>query len=235
MKKEKTILDEFKDLNPKSNKNIVQFLSMKNAYLLAFIGDDRILSKELENEVLDFFEFFVDNGYLDKTEEARLDNWGENDALIIRIGGSLACKKMMKKIKKEIHDLSCELTEVTVNKANQLLNILWNIKKDKCIVFLFKDGTHNVLDVKKYIPKEMLEAEKDFLYLHFLKAFELDAVIIVRCYNNKKSCDLFSLVISDGEWESMPAEIMKTADMTFGEPDILTEYVEISKYMKVFN
>lgn len=81
----------------------------------------------------------------------------------------------------------------------------------------------------------MLEAEKDFLYMHFLKAFEIDAVIIVRCYKNKKSCDLFSLVISDGEWESMPAEIMKVAVMASGEPDITTEYVEISKYMKVFN
>ena len=232
--KRKTILDQFKSIKKRSNKNIIEFLIKQNELILISLGLTGELSEETKEEIADFFEFFVEKEYFEKTENARYEIWGEDDAPIMRLGAEYAFPRKIEEKKKQIENLEFELSESAVDKANYLLNNLWNIKKIKEIGFISEEYCQ-IINREEEIPEEMIEAEKERLYLALLSAFASKDTVwcIVSCFVKEKECDVFMLTLENEDWKIVPSEFAKTHRIVAPNPGVKVNYVHISKYMKV--
>lgn len=223
----KTILDNFKNLPNKDNDSVVGFLSICNATLLASLGSNNITEK-LKEEIIDFFDYFVDN-YEKRTRKARLSNW-PNDALILRVGYEYCLEKDFLKTKEEIKKFPYQVQD----EAEELRDIIFKIRKDKIITITFSDGSSEVLQIPGTIPKEYLENFKLQTLYYFCLMIEMNGNAVVRIVEKKNRFSIFGVLCLNNRWEPLSKELMERShnyDQNGNpvEPEEGVTFIQISK------
>ena len=228
---EGTILEQFQEYFLKHRKvsDIIGFLAVQNARLLGMLGmGDGKLSREMEDQVLEFVEFFDEN-FAEITEEARMENWGSVEPLILRLADSIADQRWME----EQEELLRSMTPALLHEAETLRDTIIGIRKNKMVAIACEEELFEV-EIPRTLPrKELEEFKKLFLYDMALVIREKGAVT-VRC-EEKEGFSIFGIRTTPvGMWVPVPAEEMKKAHTitTTGielEPEEDTVYTSIQR------
>lgn len=196
-----TILNNFKNLPNKDTDSIIRFLSFCNTRLIYKISAKSV-TEELKEEIIEFFNYFVDN-YEQQTRKARLSNW-PNDALILRTGYEYAMEKELVKIKGEIEKFPYEIQD----EAEELRDVIFKIRNGKTIAMSFSNGDLVTLQIPTLIQKGYLETFKCQVMYYFCLLINSGGSATVRISDSKDRFTIFGVLCSNGKWEPIAKEAM---------------------------
>ena len=197
-----TILEEFQNYFEKHKKvsDIIRFLSVKNAQLIGLVGTNNV-TKEMENQVLEFYKYFTKN-FDEVTAEARYENW-PNDAYILRAGESLYFQALEQEHKEFLRNVSDEVKD----EAKDLRDVLIDIRKHKILTVCTKDDKFVRGQFPKTITKRYLNnAKNEMLYLcaYMLENY---GSMIVRIINEDETAEIFGLRTDKNKhWQPLSKE-----------------------------
>ena len=226
------LVDEFKNYikNGSSTENIISFLSITNARL---IGQSAAgISEKLENEVLDFVQYFMENYYL-KTESDIYANW-PNGPFVFRLADEIIERNTFQNCEIAYADLSNRQKK----DVNTLFDKIFNIRAARHISFV--DGQSIIeLEIPRTIPRCELDFHK--AQLKFLCCLLLlnGGAMTIRAIRNQNHTEIFGVRAQKGGlWEPVSKESMIRAHTTMPDgstipPEEGVEYTEISKESKI--
>lgn len=228
MSAKKSILDEFKDVIKKSDKpeNIISFLSVTNARLLAKIGTNQV-DEDLKKEIIEFYNFFMEN-YEAETRKARKNNW-PNDALVLRMGSEFAYEDYQNNIKNKIDSFPSDILQ----EAEILNDIIFGFRKDKILTLNHNTEHIESLSIPRTIPREYLNDSKETVLLHICELIDTGGSIVVRLMD-KKANSVFGVLCAQKKWFPIPKNNMEWCHNhdTEGnplEPEQNLTFIEIKK------
>lgn len=231
-KRKISLVDEFKNYikNDSSNENIISFLSIVNARL---IGQSAIgISEELEDEIVDFVQYFMENYYL-KTESDIYANW-PNEPFVFRIANEIIEKNTRR---------NCEiaydrLSDKQKKDVDTLVEKIFGVRANRYLSFANEEMVLE-LECPRTIPRSELDFHK--AQLKFLCCIMLldGGAMTVRVCKNQNHTEIFGVRAQKGGlWEPVSKESMIRAHTTMPDgsripPEEGVEYTEISKNSKI--
>ena len=227
LNQEGTILERFKKMPAKSNKNIIKFLAKENARFLYEMCNYNV-SEKTSDEVFEFYLFFKENGFLEKTEKLRLDEWNSN-LLMLAHGASMEFSKIAKESKEKIEMYSKTMPKNEFNNTKSLFNRIWNIRKDREIVFFYEEDC-KTLKIPKTISKQGLEDNKNYIFKTLLDTFSTTAYCSIKSINKNGTYDFCVAKIENGDWTPISIDEAKEFDV-FSENIEDAQYYTMTKYL----
>jgi hypothetical protein len=199
-----TILEQFQDYvkDHKKVSDIIGFLSIQNARLLRFGNDVDNIPADLGTEIVEFVAYFLEN-YDDVTREARYENWGDQDARIIRAANAIYENNWMK----ERMEIWNSLPDIQKHEAETLRDTIMDIRADRIISAVDGDGDSWQFEIPHTIYREYLQSYKDTLLLYLAKSFLYPGGGIMVRLIKRSSTELFGIqVLPIGIWRPLPKE-----------------------------
>ena len=187
---------------------IIQFLGQENATFLA-----KSAMKELPQEYVmnlcEFYDYFMAN-YAEDTYAARMSAWG-CEPLIFRMVEDLYAR-----LEAEIqHDYLMQLPAAELQKAKDLRDKLFSIRKDKLVscVYVDEDGEDSVqILLERFIPKSELDDAKEYVLFFCAVAMMNVGGMTVRVLGKNGTPDsVFGIQLGNKTWCSTPADFMQAA------------------------
>ena len=226
------LVDEFKNYIKKDNstENIISFLSVTNARLIGQSASG--ISEKLENEVLDFVQYFMENYYL-KTESDIYANW-PNGPFVFRLADEIIERNTLQ---------NCEMAYASLSDkqkkdADALVEKIFSIRANRYVSFV-NEETVLELEIPRTIPRYELDFHK--AQLKFICCIMLlnGGAMTVRAIRNRNHTEIFGVRAQKGGlWEPVSKESMIRAHTTMPDGSIIppeegVEYTEISKESKI--
>lgn len=164
-------------------KDVVQFLSVGNAWLLTQVDDEDNVPENLENELIEFYMYFMENIMNDTIYDAIIENWGQDDPLIFRMTQKAIMKRFERMCIEYIsnHDIpnTYELLK------EKLLSLKGNFVS---LSFVFSDVDDcGPLQFDISIKNKSLTSEA-LIYLKYsvIKATQQDSTLFCHLYSEDK-------------------------------------------------
>ncbi len=139
------------------------------------------LDEKTEKECVELLDYFVESGLFEKTEQARLANWGQ-EPLVFRVAFTVKDREWWLTVEEKRNSLS----EVQLDMAEDLADRIWKIRQNREILVWLPDGTRESFVLKRNIPREDLEDTKAYLFAQVIMLFPGDSVLILRVCENKE-------------------------------------------------
>ena len=210
-----TLLEYFirNTLTDTTEKNMVQVMAYMNSLAFNFAELKR---KEIE----DFGDYFISNGYEERTRKERIKIFGEDDAYILNVYYKLAEEEERKRILEEIKD-------ITANErfeAMTLTDTIFHIKENKEVTLSTLDGP--IIFTYNKEAKKHTEILKQEFFNYMAYAIMLGtAGLVVRIKKRPKDL-LFGIKIEGGSWRPLPVYEFMEMDK---ELDLSVRYTEITR------
>ena len=206
-----------------SVKNILQFLSVKNAQYLAKYGLNKEFTKEEKEELYEFYSYFMEN-YGEETEKARYANWG-TEAFVFRLADSLYIEDW-----KANEEFARTVPEAVMGEAKNLADKVFAIRKDKFFSCMADNDTFT-FSLNGTIPKKYLQEAKRYVSSYIAKIIIKKGIMVVRIFTNERN-QMFGIVGTGSTWEPVSKEKMRKSDLQAQKDDNIyepMEYIEIER------
>ena len=206
--------------------DIIVFLSLKNAELIALVGMGKITAK-LKIELYEFYQYFMEN-FDDMTYSARMRNWGQ-EPYIFRLTEQLLDDDVTEMEQQYLDSLP----ENVKKEAKTLCDTLFAIREDREITY-FTDKDRGMVEIPKTVYREDIEDYKQGLYLLCCNIIEDKGAMVVRLHK-KDHDEVFGIrTLPIGIWSPVSKEDMLEAhctapDGTRLEPEEGTVFTEIMR------
>lgn len=229
-----TMLEEFKRYikTDDSAKRIIEFLALKNAQFLATMYESvEDIPNNLKAEILEFYLYFDEN-YGERTLQLRFDNWGEMDALILRVGFSILMDKNTKARNSYLKSLSKEV----LSEATSLMTTIMDIRKDKQLTITVPSGQCQT-QIPHTIPREFLEDAKQETLVLMAKVINESGAVVVRTKEKNHKFKVFGIMAYNQKWIPISKEEMLRCNTNNYElqPEENVIYTEIKKEQLIIN
>ena len=206
----------------KTAEDIVGYLSMLDSVCVAMIGkykgDLNKIPEETQDDMADFYdEFMYEFGEI--TKEERMENWGENDALILNIGAAIAEKQRIEDRDETIMSLTPEERK----ECDDFVEMIFRLPGDKTITYSYgsingeeEDMEHTIPSIQNMALYDDLDPEeirKEIIYgvSHIITCYCGSAVIRAFDSNDPGEATLYSVRALNGEWEPVDKEELEDA------------------------
>ena len=215
-----TLLEKFKEhmKEAKSISDIIGILSVLNAEYISkcsFYDDIEDMPDDFKNEIIEFASYFHEK-FGESTAQARYENWGENDAFLLRTAESIIEYEDEKKAK-EFYD---NMTEGQKNEVNSFTEEIFSIRKDRILSFMWGDGDDGScqLRIPRTIPKYDLDNLKADIKKYVTFIIHNRGALVVREFTkgfNVKEYEIYGYRVNPfGVWNAIKAKEMKKAHCT---------------------
>lgn len=197
----------------KSVANIISTLAIINGCIINHPGSKN-------NEIFDFGNFFIANGYEDFTRKERQKAFGGNEAFILNKYYEIAEKIERQEILEAIEDLSfAERYE-----ALTLTDKIFKIKGSKIVTLSTEDGPIE-FNYEKTLKSNEIAPLKNEFFSYMAYAIKLgNAEIVVRTKKSSGRPEIFGISIEDSVWKPLRVyEFMEASDSL----DLDARYTEI--------
>lgn len=187
---------------------IIRFLGQENVTFLAKSAM-KDLPQEYVMDLCEFYDYFMAN-YAEDTYAARMSAWG-CEPLIFRMVEDLYAQ-----LEAEIqHDYLMQLPAAELQKAKDLRDKLFSIRKDKLIscVYIDENGEDSVqIPLERFIPKSELEDAKEYvLFFCAIAMMNIGGMTVRVLGKNGKPDSIFGIQLGNKTWCSTPADFMQAA------------------------
>ena len=205
---------------------IITFLSIQNAKILAMSkGDIHNLSDEMKMQIIEFAQWF-DEDFDEITWEARMYEWGEDDALILRVADMILEEQFINTVDETLKSL----TDSQRKEVETLTEALYKIRKDRILTFSFSDMSANQIQIPKTVPKNELKLMKYEIMDSVIKMIVAGGQVIVREIHADKIYIYSYQTNPIGMWVPIEAEQLKEAYLVTPsgielEPEDDVEYI----------
>lgn len=204
-----TILEQFLRYMKTHRKvsDIIGFLAVKNAEML-FYQNPLDVSEGLKKELIDFYNYFMDE-YGAVTEIARMENWGEDDALTLRMGSYFLYEKEQESQKAYMSSLP----PLVKQEGEKLMETIFDIRQSKNVTILCADYVDTFHFPKTIPKKELKDAKQEFLF-SCCQMVDRIGSMVVRLFESDGTYRVFGIRVFDNKiWSPVSKEEMEAASL----------------------
>ena len=197
--KEYTMLKRFKKLKSKTKDNMINFLKEEASKTLSIlISEDDDLKIKTSIEMLEFYVYFRERGFLNRVEEY-LDD--EDVLKFIDLGDFLYQQRLESIIDNTIEKTKNITSESLQKNAKELADKIWSLNKAIDLSFYDENMEESRIYIRSGIFSE--ELEQKMLYMDTLLAFLNDG-IISGIFDENNIVKYFAISVINGVWANMP-------------------------------
>ncbi len=198
-----------------STDDIISFLSEANARWLSKFALNDGLSEEEYEELLEFYWYFMAN-YGDKTEEARMENWGEEPLVIRMAENYLSVKQEDEWLERaKLYLANIPENGKIMREAAALSEMLFGIQKDREISCPEEDFC---LFLQQTVYREDIADAHTLLLYYCAMVIKEQSLMAVRITTGKDTYDLFGIRGTAAmEWEPVTGD--EILDLYCQQPD----------------
>lgn len=169
-----TILEIFNEKI--KNNGVIKALQLLDEFIA-----DKDIDLDLEEEIVDFGDFFVDN-YEDETYDERIEVFGEEDALILRIYDCIVEKENEESsFFEECESILTKIPRKEQQEVEKAYEDLTFLKGTKNIYFQFDDCSFFSCEISENLSKDQELQLKSIL----AKAINQEAVLLIELIEEK--------------------------------------------------